>query len=249
MILVDKHMHTTLCDGKNTAEEMILAGIEKGLNTIGLSGHSYTDFDPDFCMSEEGTREYVAEVKRLKEKYADRIEVLLGIEQDQFSGHVAEGYDYSIGSTHYILCGDEYVSVDLSAEVLTEASQKYFGGDMYALCEHYFETEARVIDVTGADIIGHFDLVSKLNERNKLFDEEHPRYVGAWKKAADKLIESGRPFEINTGAISRGYRTQPYPSLEMIKYIRERGGSFVLSSDSHSTETLCFGFEEYEKYL
>ncbi|MBQ0005173.1 MAG: hypothetical protein KBS68_04840, partial [Clostridiales bacterium] len=96
---------------------------------------------------------------------------------------------------------------------------------------------------------GHFDLISKVNEKDHLFDEHHPRYVAAWQKAADKLLESGRPFEINTGAISRGYRTQPYPSLEMIEYLKERGASFVLASDSHNTETLCYDFDKYEKYL
>ena len=56
-------------------------------------------------------------------------------------------------------------------------------------------------------------------------------------------------FEINTGAMSRGYRSEPYPSAEMIEYISSRGGQFILSSDSHSRENLCFGFETLRKQL
>ena len=33
---IDLHMHTAFCDGKNTPEEMIISGINKGLTTIGL---------------------------------------------------------------------------------------------------------------------------------------------------------------------------------------------------------------------
>ena len=35
------HGHTTYCDGKNRAEEYILAAIEKNFVSVGLSGHSY----------------------------------------------------------------------------------------------------------------------------------------------------------------------------------------------------------------
>ena len=32
----DLHVHTTFSDGKNTPEEMILAALDKGLETIGV---------------------------------------------------------------------------------------------------------------------------------------------------------------------------------------------------------------------
>ena len=79
-----------------------------------------------------------------------------------------------------------------------------------------------------------------------LFDPHHPRYVAAWQKAVDQLVQYDVPFEINTGAISRGYRTQPYPAEEMIAYIKARGGRFVLSSDAHSADSIAYGFGEYE---
>ena len=75
------------------------------------------------------------------------------------------------------------------------------------------------------------------------------RYIRAWQNAADNLLKYKKPFEINTGAISRGYRTKPYPAIDIIDYIGKRGGTFILSSDSHSVNTLLFGFDEWEKYL
>ena len=56
-----------------------------------------------------------------------------------------------------------------------------------------------------------------------------------------------RVFEINSGAISRGYRTFPYPSMNILKYIAEHKGKVILSSDSHQKETIMYKFEESEK--
>ena len=100
---------------------------------------------------------------------------------------------------------------------------------------------------TECDIIGHFDLVSKFNEKQGWFDEGHPRYTAAWRKAADALLRTGKPFEINTGAISRGYRTDAYPARPIREYIRQRGGRLILSSDAHRKEHIAFAFERFEE--
>ena len=136
--------------------------------------------------------------------------------------------------------------VDNTPDIQREAVEKHFGGDWYAYAEAYFETVSDVVNKTKCQIIGHFDLISKFNEKEHLFDERHPRYVAAWRSALDKLLPYGVPFEINTGAITRGWRTTPYPSADMLDYIINHGGKIILSSDSHSDKTLCYGFEPYE---
>ncbi len=249
MILRDLHTHTNYCDGNNTAEEMVLAAIEKGMECIGFSGHVYAPACERYCMSMDGTEKYIKEITALKEKYKEKIEILCGIEYDYYSEYPIERFDYAIGSVHYIEKNGEFVEIDHSREILDSAADRLFGGDFYALAECYFETVGDVLRKTNADIIGHFDLISKFNEDGVHFDVNNPRYVAAWKKAVDRLVPYGKPFEINTGAITRGYRKTPYPNPDMINYIKEKGGKLILSSDSHSITSLCFGFEEYEKLL
>ena len=82
-----------------------------------------------------------------------------------------------------------------------------------------------------------------------LFDESHPRYVAAWQKAADALLKTGKSFEINTGAISRGYRVTPYPSPDILAYLKARGAKLFLSSDSHAANTLCYQFDKWQHRL
>ena len=240
----DLHMHTVFSDGKNTPEEMVKEAIRLGLDTVGISDHSHLD---PCGMSTEGGIRYRAEMARLKEKYAGQIRVLCGLERDFISDDFAD-YDYVIGSVHLLTRPDgHHVSVDWTAEKQREGADRYFGGDMYALVEDYYATVSRVVEVTKCDIIGHFDLVTKFIEQVPAFDVHHPRYIRAWQQAADILLKTGKPFEINTGAISRGYRTEPYPSREIRDYIRAHGGKMLLSSDSHRKETIAFRFEEYEE--
>ena len=246
MITKDLHMHTAYCDGKNTPEEMVICAVEKGLETVGISGHSYTFFDTSYCMQSADIPRYIAELRYLRAKYFDKIHVLCGVEQDYYSEYPTDEFDYIIGSVHYVKVKDEYIPVDESADILKKAADKHFGGDIYALCELYFDTVADVINRTDCDIIGHFDLISKFIERGELFDTQSPRYIKAWKAAVDRLIPYNVPFEINTGAISRGYRTSPYPNSDIMEYIKEKGGKFVLSSDAHSKENIAYKFEEYE---
>ena len=82
------------------------------------------------------------------------------------------------------------------------------------------------------------------------FDEEGAVFAGArYESAAMRALESlcgkGLLFEINTGAISRGYRTDAYPARPIREYLRAHGARMILSSDAHRKENIAFGFEEY----
>lgn len=248
--LFDLHVHTKYCDGEGTPDEIVRAAIGKGLEAIGFSGHSYTAFDEEVCMTRKGTDRYEEKVRQAAKDYADKIKVFCGIEQDYYSEEPTDRWDYVIGSVHYVRVRNAngepaYPSVDETPQLFEEAVEKYFGGDVYAFTEAYYDVLSDVVRKTGADIIGHFDLITKFNAggenggKGRFFDEGHPRYVAAWQKAADKLLETGAVFEINFGGMNRGSRMEPYPSRPIIDYLDARGGKFILSSDSHNASTLA----------
>ena len=241
----DLHTHTYFCDGKDSPEDMVISAIEKGIDTLGILTHSYVEFDRSACIAENRQEEFIRVVNRLKEKYKDKIKILCGIEVDYYTTSIIEGYDYKLGSLHYFKIGEKYYSLDISIPGFIDRAKKEFGGDYLAVCEKYYELVAGVVEKTGADIIAHIDLITKFNENEKLFDTSDPRYVKAYKAAVDALIPYGKPFEVNTGAISRGYRTTPYPSKEILDYIKSKGGKLIISSDSHSKENIAFLFDNY----
>ncbi len=248
-IKTDLHIHSNFSDGKDSPRDIVLAAVDMGLKTIGFTDHSYTPCDTSYCMQKERIEEYKACIRGLQAEFSDRIRILCGIEQDLETDFSTDDYDYVIGSVHYFRFGDETACVDHTESIFLDAAERFCGGDIYALAENYYARVASLADRQRFNIVGHFDLISKFNEDGHLFDPEHPRYRAAWQAAADRLLQTHRIFEINTGAISRGYRATPYPSAEIIAYLKQRGAILLLSSDSHSKETLAFQFDMWDNLL
>ncbi len=243
-MLSNFHTHTCYCDGADSPGELAEAALALGCPALGFSGHAYTAFDTSYCMSREGTAAYRREVRALQREYAGRLEIRLGVEQDYFSGESTEEYDYVIGSVHYVKREGEYLPVDENREVLLRGVEKLYGGDIYAFAEDYFRLVGDIYERTRCRIVGHFDLLAKFNEDGSLFDETHPRYLRAAGEAMEKLLEAPVLFEINTGAMARGYRTTPYPGPLLRRAIARRGGTFILSSDCHSKDQLLYGLAD-----
>ncbi len=237
------HTHTSFCDGADTPREIVLSAIDMGMEAIGFSGHSHTAFDTSFAMSREGEALYREEILGLQKEFAGRIRILLGIEQDLYSDPCGADYAFSIGSVHYVMSRGEYLSVDESAEHFAKIVKEHFGGDPYRFVAAYYENVASLAEISPT-IIGHFDLVAKFNEGNRFFDESDPRYLRPALDALDVLLSRDVIFEINTGAIARGYRRMAYPSSMLLRRIAQRRGSVTFSSDAHKKEQLLFGFED-----
>lgn len=238
------HTHSTFCDGADSPEELVIEAIRLGCPEIGFSGHSYLKEDSG-CMSIEGTKAYCTEIRRLQAVYRDRIAVRLGIEHDIFSDVDRERFDYSIGAVHYVEKNGIKYSVDESRELFLSLVQSIYAGDYYSLAEDYFALEGEVYNRTGCNIIAHFDLITKYNEGNCFFDTGHPRYRKAAEDALEKLIASPCLLEVNTGAMAKGYRTQPYPEKWVIDRWLSAGKELIFSSDCHKKENLLYGFSRF----
>lgn len=251
MIKSNCHTHTTFCDGKNTAEEMTLAAIEKGFVSLGFSGHSPMYYDADWAMTKDNVADYVSDIKRVKEKYADKIDVLCGIELDGDFAHInSDDFDYTIASVHQLHGKNKIFSVDLSPEELTECVNYIFDGDWYKMAEYYFTTLADFVLSGDFDVVGHFDLITKFNGCKPLFDEDDETYKASALRAIDRILDS-KPdilFEVNTGAMYRKGNPKPYPAEFMMKHIKSRGGLITVTSDSHCCESLDFAFDDMVDY-
>ncbi len=247
MIRYNYHTHTNFSDGKNSPEEVIQAAINLGFTSIGISDHAYTDFCTHWVTPRSRMDEYIEVLYQLKENYADKINVFVGIEQDAFSDPVSEKFEYAIGSVHWVKKGEKYIALDANRETLEHAIETYYDGDADALAEEYFALVASYAADPKISIVGHFDLITKFDEKGMPLFRPTPRYTAAWQAAARKLLDAGKIFEINTGAISRGHRTTPYPSEEILAFLGEHGASAILGSDSHSADTLDCAFLQAEE--
>lgn len=238
------HSHTTFCDGRNTPEEMAGAAVRLGMDALGFSGHGPSNAPDDAAMARSTVPAYREAVLRVREKYAGRLEVFLGIERDWFWAPDGGDWDYVIGSVHYVEKDGRLLPVDYLPEDFVRSVRQYYGGDYYTFAEDYYRLVGGVAERTGCQIVGHFDLITKFNEGDQLFDTSHPRYRNAALDALDRLAERDVIFEINTGAMSRGYRSAPYPSPALLRAMRERDLPLCITSDCHDRSHLLYAFPQ-----
>ncbi|MEM4254093.1 MAG: DNA polymerase/3'-5' exonuclease PolX [Candidatus Woesearchaeota archaeon] len=102
----DLHTHSKWSDGVNTLEEMVQAAIKMGYEYIALTDHSKSEHIAH-GMEEKRLAKYIAEIEKLKKKYAGRIRVLCGSEVNimndgslDYSKKLLDQLDWVVASVH-----------------------------------------------------------------------------------------------------------------------------------------------------
>ena len=247
MILSNIHTHSTYSDGKNTPKEIIEKAIELNFISIGFSEHAECGYEID-CkeLMKNDQLNYNNLLSSYNEKYPT-IQIFKGLELDSLNPSFVGNWDYTIGSVHFLKINDDIYPIDYDAEHLKELVE-LCGGEKKFLIKYYEDLLSFAKNVS-FDIIGHFDLYTKFNEQHKIFHTSEKWYLDLIKNVVEELTNSNKIIEINTGAISRGYRTSPYPDFNSFKILKEFNSKIIVSSDSHSKDSLNCGFDLVEKHL
>lgn len=247
--LQNLHTHTIYADGKNSLEEIVCIAIEKGFQSIGFSEHAYMSYSKEFSMPLEKTEVYKREIKFLKEKYSEYIKIYCGLEVDKYSEVDKNGFDYLIGSVHFLKENNELFAFDRSEEVVSNLINQVFHGDSMAYVRKYYREVADLPKYGNFDILGHFDLITKHSDKKKFFDESSKEYQNIVIETMEALEGKIPFFEVNTGAMARRYRKTPYPAPSIIKEFKRLGFGAVITSDCHDGNLLDCGFENATQLL
>lgn len=243
------HIHTTYGDGRDRPEELAAEALARGFDSIGFSEHSYMPFSVSpHQMTAKKAAAYKEDVRALKEQYRGKLAVFCGMELDFYSEVETEGFDYLIGSVHFLNLNGKILGFDRSLADTQDYIAAHFGGSGLAFAEKYFETIAS-LPTKKVDIIGHFDLPTKNNEKGHFIDVASRKYLQAGYKAIHALHGKIPFFEVNTGAIARGYRTAPYPQMEFLREFQRLGFGAVITSDCHDKALLDHSFPLAEALL
>ncbi len=233
------HNHTTFSDGIGTPRENIQSALEKGMASLGFSDHSFIPFDTSYCMMDYEYPQYIKTINELKAEYQGVLPIYLGMEKDSYSEGDDSAYDYIIASVHYIHRNGIYYPIDHSSKQQQECADEAFGGSFLDLAASYFEIITEHVIRTKPTLIGHFDVITKFS----LMPEGDDRYRDIAKAALAECLKHCKYIEMNTGAVCRGLRKDPYPNTYLLETVRECGGKVVLSADSHDPKNLIFGFD------
>lgn len=244
------HVHSTYGDGKNSLEEIVKSAIEKGFDSIGFSEHSYMSFSSyPYQMTIADTEVYKKEVASLKSAYKGVIDIFCGMEFEYFSDIDTNGFDYLIGSVHYLDFNGEILGFDRGLEETLNYVNDNFSGDGISFAKKYFETVALLPQKRNFDILGHFDLLIKNNDKGKFIDTSSKQYLDLGFEAIHAIKGKIPLFEVNTGAISRGYKTLPYPQIEFLKEFNRLGFGVVITSDCHDKNYLDCYYDQAEELI
>lgn len=248
--LQNLHQHCIFCDGKDTPEEVVLGAIEQGFHSIGFSSHSFSPWAMAYCpqMTPDAV-EYKTAIRTLKEIYKDKLDIYCGLEVDFYSPCSVEGYDYLIGTVHNLEKDGIRLAFDRDADTVWSIINDHFGGDGMAFAREYYRTLQRLPEKRNFDILGHIDIHTKHIEKHAFFDTRSKEYRNAALEAIEALAGKIPYFEVNTGAIGRGYRTTPYPMDFFLPELRRLGYGAVITSDCHDIRTLSVGFDLAEEML
>ncbi len=255
-IIANLHTHTVFCDGKASAEEMVQAAMQEQLLVLGFSAHSMYPFSSDWHLEVRAHESYCAEIRRLQLAYADKIRILLGFEADYVPGLCIPRFDcyerfapdYLIGSVHYIGNEKGIFTVDNTAEELVSGIRRCYNDNVKeAVCD-YFAREREMLNRGDFTILGHPDLMRKLNVKLHLFDETDSWYRRAVDETAQAIAKAGVIAEINTGGMVRAGVPTPYPSSYFLSKLHELNVPITISSDAHSPEYIVAQFDVARQY-
>lgn len=236
---LDYHMHTTLSDGHNTHEEMVLSAIEKGFDEIGFSDHFCIKQPCTWAVGADGIAQLEEKVTEMREKYGNRISILFGIEVDYFCGKEEEirkvlqqfNFDYILGSVHFL---DDW-NYDTDKSRYSDYTNDF-------LYDWYFREFRKAAKSGLFDIMAHPDLIKKF----KIWPETSKQQL--FKETAEVLAQSGVGFEINTSGKDRPCG-EFFPGRELLSAFYKAGVPVTMGSDSHLKEQIGRYFDEARTIL
>lgn len=239
------HNHSTFSDGKHTLEENVLSALEKNMLSLGFSDHSFTACDTSYCMKQEQYGAYLQAIAELKARYADRIPLYAGMELDYYSDFAPEQYDYFLCSVHYIIKNGVTYPIDHTPQQQLECIRDAFGGSVLDMAKCYYDMLTEHVARWKPTFVGHFDVITKFS----LMPEADEAYRAIAAEALKEILKHCSYVEMNTGAISRGWRKVPYLNPELLAVLKENGGKVLLGADSHDKNNLTFFFDECVQIL
>ena len=256
MNLTNYHSHCSFCDGRAPFEEFVKEAITQGFYSYGVSSHAPLPFPTQWTMEWEQMEAYLDEFKNLRSKYADEIELYVGLEIDYLNEESNPSVarftelplDYRIGSVHLLYdAAGEVVDIDCSPAVFKERVDRHFNGDVLRVVRMYFDRLFRMVELGGFDILGHADKMhyNASYYHPGLLDE--PWYEALMKDYFSLVASRGYLVEINTKAYdSLGTF---YPNSRYWELMKEYQIKVLVNSDAHYPERINAGRMEALRLL
>lgn len=255
MNLIDCHTHTQFSiDSEADINKCVERAAELGLAAYAITDHCecnawypeehYTDksvhdsfnYRKDFYGS-------VETITELKEKYADKLNLICGVELGQImhdteAAAIAasdERLDFIIGSVHQVRGEKDFFYIDY---------EKMSMDEIYNLLERYFNEVCELCRSGIPDVIGHLTYCLRYMKQRHNICPDISRFDDIIAESFRILAHSGKGIEINTSGLRQGFG-DTFPDLRYVKLFRDLGGEIIsIGSDAHTIEDIAKGTAE-----
>ena len=250
----DYHNHSSLCNhAVGDMEDYIERAIYLELPEIGLSDHFPMYLLPKnfhkYAMKKEELKGYLQDTSKLKKKFQSKITIKRALEVDYYTAvfskykaaiePILPDLDYIIGSIHGIAWNGKVIPIGGSFTL----PDSFNLNESDSLHLKYYQELNRLVKTNFYDILGHFDVIKKLN----LPIIDQPLIWESILKVLDSLEASNMIAEVNTSGLRK--QGELYPKPAIIQELIERDIPLVLGSDSHCPEDVGHSFKETVVFL
>ena len=216
------HTHTFRCGhAVGTEREYVERAVTEGLEILGFSDHAPYELPglhPGIRMAPEELESYVDTLQSLREEYAGRLELRIGLEAEYYPAGFdmllkrarAAGIEYLILGQHFL--GNEY--------------GEHYNGEAFddpALLDRYVAQSCEAMRTGVFSYFAHPDLY--------YFTGDDRRYTEAARALCQSANDCGLPVEINLLGLREG---RNYPDERFWRVAGEEGCSAVLGCDAHA---------------
>ena len=229
------HTHTARCGhASGTDEQYVEAAIGQQFDVLGFSDHVPWPYESGFThrhvrMGIEQMDEYVSAMRALKQRYAGRIELLVGFECEYFPAYMGWRAEMKEEKQlDYLIFGNHYEE--------TDEGGFYFGNS--AKAEHlrrYVDSAAKGAETGLFAYMAHPDLFMR---RYPVFDEN---CRAAARDLCQICKQNNLPMEVN---LHDRYRLgeangNGYPNAEFFEIAYDAGAQIILGLDAHEPQEIA----------
>ena len=217
------HTHTFLCmHATGALEHYVASAIKGGIKYMGFSDHiPFLRADGDYSnyrIRPQTVGFYIDEVKRLKEKYKDQIDIKMGFEMEyypkDFDRMLKSAIDYG---AEYLILGEHFLE--------DECAQKLSGNaltDNEDYLAHYVKNVIAAIKSGVFTYVAHPDIVN-FKGPDEIYDREMMKLI----KVSE---EYNIPLEINFLGIREGRK---YPKEHFWELVGKTKAPVTFGFDAH----------------
>lgn len=237
-MIANYHTHTARCRHATGAdEEYIARALESGFQELGFSDHTpywfATDHYSKFRMFPEQLPEYCHSIRALQAKYADKIQIHIGLEAEYYPKLFPtllqqlkdQGIEYMLLGQHYL--GNEEDQPPLHSVLQAENAE----------LERYCDQVVDAVYTGLFSCVAHPDIMVN--------DGDPKEYRAQMRRICKAAKECDVPLELNLLGLRNG---RNYPDKRFWEIVAEEGCKVIIGSDAHDPKDVWSSEIEQQAY-